>query len=47
MTREFIRLAEISSPSFRERGIADYLKRRLTGFGLEVAEDDTGEQDRR
>ncbi|MGD0622817.1 MAG: M20/M25/M40 family metallo-hydrolase [Thermacetogeniaceae bacterium] len=42
LTREFIRLAEIASPSFRERQIADYLKHRLAGFGLDVAEDDTG-----
>ncbi len=44
LTQEFIRLAEIASPSFRERGIADYLKHRLAGFGLEVAEDDTGDR---
>ena len=42
LTREFIRLAEIASPSFREREIADYLKQRLAGLGLEVTEDDTG-----
>ncbi len=44
LTQEFIRLAEIASPSFRERGIADYLKHRLAGFGLEVTEDDTGDR---
>lgn len=44
LIQEFIRLAEISSPSFREREIADYLKHRLAGFGLDVAEDDTGER---
>jgi tripeptide aminopeptidase len=42
LTQEFIRLAEISSPSFREREIADYLQDRLAGFGLEVTEDDAG-----
>jgi len=42
LTREFIKLAEIASPSFREREIADYLKHRLAGLGLDVAEDDTG-----
>ena len=42
LTREFISLAEIASPSFRERQIADYLKHRLAGFGLEVTEDETG-----
>lgn len=39
--QEFIRLAEISSPSCREREIADYLKKRLTELGLAVEEDDT------
>lgn len=44
LTREFIRLAEISSPSFREREIADYLKQRLAELGLDVTEDGTGDR---
>jgi tripeptide aminopeptidase len=39
--QEFIKLAEIASPSCRERQIADYLKKRLTELGLAVEEDDT------
>jgi tripeptide aminopeptidase len=44
LAREFIRLAEISSPSFREREIGNYLKQRLTQLGLEVMEDETGDR---
>jgi tripeptide aminopeptidase len=43
LAQEFIRLAEIASPSFRERELADYLKQRLAGFGLDVTEDDAGD----
>ncbi len=39
--REFITLAEIDSPSLKERELADYLKNRLQGLGLTVEEDDT------
>ncbi|MDH7576244.1 MAG: M20/M25/M40 family metallo-hydrolase [Bacillota bacterium] len=42
LRREFIRLAEISSPSFREGALRDYLSRRLTKLGLEFEEDETG-----
>lgn len=39
--QEFITLAEITSPSFKERELADYLKNRLQELGLTVEEDDT------
>lgn len=39
--QEFIKLAEIASPSCKEREIADYLKNRLNELGLAVEEDDT------
>lgn len=39
--QEFIRLAEIDSPSLKERKVADYLKNRLQDLGLAVEEDDT------
>ncbi len=42
LAAEFCRLAEISSPSLRERELADYLRERLTGLGLEVTEDGAG-----
>lgn len=42
LTGEFVRLAEIPSPSFREQGLATYLKKRLTGLGLQVQEDEAG-----
>lgn len=41
LVQEFIKLAEIPSPSYREREIADYLKGRLQELGLTVEEDDT------
>jgi len=44
ITREFIRLAEIDSPSFRERELADYVKYRFAQLGIEVMEDDTGDK---
>lgn len=42
LIREFIRLAEIPSPSFREGALKDYLSERLKALGLEVEEDETG-----
>ncbi|MDA8442336.1 MAG: M20/M25/M40 family metallo-hydrolase [Peptococcaceae bacterium] len=39
---EFFRLVQISSPSKRERHVADYLKAKLTGMGLKVEEDEAG-----
>lgn len=41
LMQEFIKLAEIPSPSYREREIADYLNMRLQELGLTVEEDDT------
>ncbi len=42
LSQEFIKVAEIASPSFREGALKDYLFERLTGLGLEVEEDETG-----
>jgi len=42
LKQEFIRLAEISSPSFRERVLAEYLIERLQQLGLSVEEDQAG-----
>lgn len=42
--REFIGLAEIASPSFREKEIGEYIKYRFAKLGLEVEEDETGER---
>lgn len=42
VVEEFLRLVQIDSPSLHERQIADYLKDKLTGLGLEVVEDDAG-----
>ncbi|HHY40322.1 MAG TPA: M20/M25/M40 family metallo-hydrolase [Syntrophaceticus sp.] len=39
--QEFIKLAEIPSPSLKERELADYLISRLQGFGFSVEEDGT------
>lgn len=44
ITREFIRLAEIASPSFRERELADYIKYRFAQLGIDAMEDDTGDK---
>lgn len=44
IAREFIRLAEIASPSFRERELADYIKYRFAQLGIEAIEDDTGDR---
>lgn len=40
--RTFLELAAISSPSRRERGVADYVKAKLTSLGLETEEDEAG-----
>lgn len=40
----FIEIIKIDSPSKNERGIADYLKGKLTELGLEVKEDKAGEK---
>lgn len=44
LAQEFIRIAEIPSPSYRERDLADYLKGRLQKLGLDVEEDDAAEK---
>lgn len=40
----FIELCEIPSPSAREGRVGDYIRRRVEGFGLEVAEDGAGQE---
>ncbi|WP_088224961.1 M20/M25/M40 family metallo-hydrolase [Desulfosporosinus sp. FKB] len=40
---EFLELVKIESPTRQERKIADILKERLSGLGLEVSEDQAGE----
>lgn len=44
LTHEFLTLAEISSPSYKERELGNYLIKRLQGLGLFVEEDDAGEK---
>ncbi|ORJ62933.1 M20/M25/M40 family metallo-hydrolase [Geothermobacter hydrogeniphilus] len=41
---EFMRMAAISSPSYREKGMADYLTARLEELGAVVTMDDAGQQ---
>lgn len=38
----FLDLVSISSPSRRERALADYVKKKLSSLGFEVEEDDSG-----
>ena len=38
----FLDLVKINSPSRKERGVADYVKARLSALGFEVTEDNTG-----
>lgn len=40
----FLDMVKISSPSLKERGMADYLKKLLEELGLVVEEDNTGEK---
>lgn len=40
----FLELVNINSPSRHERGVADYVKTRLTSLGFDVEEDDAGKQ---
>jgi tripeptide aminopeptidase len=40
----FTRLCEISSETGHERAVADWIKRQLEGFGLEVEEDDSADR---
>lgn len=44
LTREFTTLVQISSPSYKERELGNYLIKRLNGLGLLVEEDNTGEK---
>lgn len=44
LAEEFLTLARISSPSYREREVGNYLIRRLRELGLSVEEDDAGER---
>lgn len=44
MTKEFLELIAIPSPSLDERQMADALKAKLLALGCEVYEDDTAEQ---
>lgn len=44
LIQEFIKVAEIASPSYKERCLANYLIQRLESMGLEVEEDDAGEK---
>lgn len=44
LAKEFLTLAQISSPSYRERELGNYLIRRLRELGLSVEEDDAGER---
>ncbi|MGB9791177.1 MAG: M20/M25/M40 family metallo-hydrolase [Thermacetogeniaceae bacterium] len=44
LAKEFLALAQISSPSYRERELGNYLIRRLRDLGLSVEEDDAGER---
>lgn len=40
--KTFLELTAISSPSGKERGVADYVKAKLASLGFEVEEDDAG-----
>ncbi len=42
LTRTFLELLQINSPSKNERGVADYVKPRLSALGFEVHEDNAG-----
>lgn len=42
--KKFVEMASISSPSLKERKMADYLKGELENLGLEVYEDKVGEE---
>lgn len=40
LTQRFVKLTEIDAPSYREREMADYLKKQLEELGFSVVEDD-------
>lgn len=44
IVKSFIDMAKISSPSYGERGMADYIIKKLKELDLEVYEDKTGEK---
>lgn len=44
LVENFINMAKISSPSLKEREVADYVKKELESIGLEVIEDLAGEK---
>ena len=44
VVEEFKKLVEIDSLSFKERKMADYIKEKLAGLGLEPVEDDAGKR---
>lgn len=44
MVENFINMAKISSPSLKEREVADYIKKQLEEIGMEVLEDNAGEK---
>ena len=44
LTRVFLDLLSINSPSRNERGVADYVKAKFAGLGFEVEEDDAASQ---
>lgn len=42
LVESFINMAKISSPSLKERKMADYIKKELESLGLDVVEDNAG-----
>lgn len=42
LNKTFLELVKINSPSRSERGVADYVKSKLTSLGFDVKEDDAG-----
>lgn len=44
LVESFLDMVKIPSPSFKERQVADYLKKVLEDLGLEVTEDNAGEK---
>lgn len=44
MIENFINMAKISSPSLKEREVANYIKKQLENIGMEVIEDNAGEK---
>ena len=42
LINNFLNMVKISSPSLKERAMADYLKNELKNLGLEIEEDNAG-----